>query len=382
MNHRAYWEFMFDDGLCGGNEVFREEVALLQKQYPFGSQKTGSFVFTGIQMQQRSDKAIVLSQSEYIRKIKPISITTERRSKLEEKVTEEERQALRAIIGSLQYASVNTRPDLASRLSMLQSKINKAQVETLIEANKVLHEAKRHHDVSLIIQPIACKDFRFLAFSDASFSSKSNPDSHAGSIILGTHKLISQNVSCPISPISWGCRKIQKVVTSTLSAETMSLSSMLDQLSWLKLFWGWLLDPSVDWKNPESSLPKLPAAVSASPIKTQEMQDVAAVDCKSLFDLITRTAAPNCQEYRTQLQARAIKEFLAEGTNLRWVHSGAQLADALTKVMESSFLREALQVGKYKLHDENEVLKQRADKRQRIQWLKGEATDPNIATSL
>ena len=88
-----------------------KKVALLQKQYPFGSQKTGSFVFTGIQMQQRSDKAIVLSQSEYIRKIKPISITTERRCKLEEKVTEEERQALRAIIGSLQYASVNTRPD-------------------------------------------------------------------------------------------------------------------------------------------------------------------------------------------------------------------------------------------------------------------------------
>lgn len=370
-----------DDGLCGGNEAFREKIALLQKQYPFGSQKTGSFVFTGIQMQQRSDKAIVLSQSEYIRKIKPISIIPERRSKLEEIVTEEERQALRAIIGSLQYASVNTRPDLASRLSMLQSKINKAQVETLIEANKVLHEAKRHHDVSLIIQPIACKDFRFLAFSDASFSSKSNPDSHAGSIILGTHKLISQNVSCPISPISWGCRKIQKVVTSTLSAETMSLSSMLDQLSWLKLFWGWLLDPSVDWKNPETSLPKLPAAVSASPIKAHEMQDVAAVDCKSLFDLITRTAAPNCQEYRTQLQARAIKEFLSEGTNLRWVHSGAQLADALTKVMESSFLRETLQVGKYKLHDENEVLKQRADKRQRIQWLKGEATDSTSATS-
>ena len=368
-----------DDGLCGGDEVFREKIGLLQKQYPFGSQKTGSFIFTGIQMQQRSDKAIVLSQSEYIRKIKPIGITTDRRGKLEEKVTEEERQALRAIIGSLQYASVNTRPDLASRLSMLQSKINQAQVETLLEANKVLHEAKRHHDVCLVIQPIACEDFRFLAFSDASFSSKTNPDSHAGSIILGTHKLISQNVSCPISPISWGCRKIQKVVTSTLSAETMSLSSMLDQLSWLKLFWGWMLDPKVDWKNPDLSLPKLPAAVSASSIKAQEMQDVAAVDCKSLFDLITRTAAPNCQEYRTQLQARAIKEFLAEGTNLRWVHSGAQLADALTKVMESSFLRETLRVGKYKLHDEREILKQRADKRQRLQWLKADETTESTA---
>lgn len=332
-------------------------------------------------MHQRSDKAIVLSQSEYVRKIKSISIPADRREKGNEPVTEEERQSLRAIIGSLQYASVNTRPDLASRLSMLQSKINQARVETLIEANRVLHEAKRHHDVSLVIQPIACDDFRFLAFSDASFSSKSNPDSHVGSIILGTTKQISQNVACPISPLSWGCRKIQKVVTSTLSAETMSLSSMLDQLSWLKLFWGWLLDPKVDWRNPDVSLPKLPAAVSASTIKATELTDVAAVDCKSLFDLVSRTAAPSCQEYRTQLQARAIKDYLAEGTQLRWVHTGAQLADALTKIMESSFLRETLRIGRYKLHDEQEILKQRADKRQRIQWLKTESNYQSPVTS-
>ena len=70
----------------------------------------GSFVFTGIQMHQRSDKAIVLSQSEYIKKIKPISIPSNRREQSDAKVTDDERQALRAIIGSLQYAAVNTRP--------------------------------------------------------------------------------------------------------------------------------------------------------------------------------------------------------------------------------------------------------------------------------
>jgi hypothetical protein len=32
---------------------------------------------------------------------------------------------------------------------------------------------------------------------------------------------------------------------------------------------------------------------------------VAATDCTSLYDLITRTTAPSCTEYRTQLNARA-----------------------------------------------------------------------------
>jgi hypothetical protein len=54
--------------------------------------------------------------------------------------------------------------------------------------------------------------------------------------------------------------------------------------------------------------------------------------------------------------ARAIKEFLQEGTHLRWVPSGAQLADALTKAMESNFLRETLKYGFYRLADEQSTL--------------------------
>ena len=81
---------------------------------------------------------------------------------------------------------------------------------------------------------------------------------------------------------------------------------------------------------------------------------------------MTRTAVPNCAEFRTQLTARAIKDLMSEGVSLRWVHSGAQLADALTKVMENTFLRETLRIGQYKLHDELEVLKSRASSRNRL----------------
>ena len=357
-----------DDGLCGGDV---NRLAKLQEKYPFRSQKISDFVFTGIHLHQRSDMGIVLSQSDYVRKVLPIAIDSNRRSQVEEKVNENERQQFRALIGSLQYASVNTRPDLASRLSFLQSQVNQAKVGTLIEANKTLHEAKRHHDVEIIVQPIAREDLRFLAFSDASFASKASPDSHTGCIILSTHKDIVDNALCPVSPISWGCKKIQRVVTSTLSAETMSLATTLDQLSWVKLFWGWLLDPKIQWRKPEEALRHLPDAISTATFRAQQLDSsVAATDCKSLYDLVTRTAPPNCGEFRTQLQARSIKDLLSEGTKLRWVHSGAQLADALTKIMEASFLRETLKLGKYKLHDELAILKQRSHNRTRLKWLR------------
>ena len=360
-----------DDGICGGNEYFLSKLDQLEKKYPFGSKKLHQFTFTGVEMNQLPDYTIQMNQSKYIKAINPIHISKDRKDTREALVTEEERQALRAIVGSLQYAAVNTRPDLSSRISQLQSSINRATIETLIFANQTLYEAKKHHDTTIQIQPIRVEDFRFLAFSDASFASKGNNSSQTGTLIMGTHKDIRNNTSCPVNPLAWGSKKIQRVVTSTLAAETVSLNSVLDHLSWLRLCWAWILDSRVNWKQPSNTLKQLPETYSTATFKSQNLPDsVAATDCKSLFDLVTRTAMPNCSEFRTQLNARAIKDLLAEGVSLRWVHSGAQLADSLTKVMDSSFLRETLRLGKYRLNDELEILKNRATNRNRLKWLK------------
>ena len=357
-----------DDGLCGGNEFFMTQLAKLEERYPFGSKKNQSFVFTGIEMSQNADYSIRLSQEKYVSKIEPIHVSPERKKDLESTVTQEEQQDLRALIGSLQYAAVNTRPDLSSRLSFLQSQINRANVQTLVQANKVLHDAKRFKDIAITIQPIHVDKIRFLAFSDASFSSKKQPDSHTGMMIMTTHDQIKNNVTSPVSPISWGCKKIQKVVVSTLSAEATSLNSTLDQLSWLRLFWAWILNPQLNWKQPKQTLQQLPYTIANATLK----EDIAVTDCKSLFDLVSRTAPPNCQEFRTQLLARSIKDMLAENVNLRWVHSGAQVADALTKEMEGSFLRHVLRAGKYQLHDQEQILKERASARNRLKWLQNQ----------
>ena len=356
-----------DDGLCGGDSYFQSQVKALEAKFPFGSRKSQSFVFTGIEMSQQSDSSIVMSQEKYVSKIEPIHIKPERKSQLELPVTERERQDLRALIGSLQYAAVNTRPDLSSRLSFIQSDINQATIATLIQGNQILHEAKRHKDTTIRIQPIPMDKIRFLAFSDASFASKKQPESHTGTIIMTTHEDIGKNHVCPVNPISWGCKKIQRVVTSTLAAETTSLSTTLDQLSWLRLFWSWIRNPCTDWKNPSKTLKELPSTFTTATLK--EDPSIAVADCKSLFDLITRTAPPQCQEFRTQLQARAIKDMIAEGVKVRWVHSAAQLADALTKIMQTHFLRHTLKVGQYSLHDEGQVLKERATSRSRMKWL-------------
>lgn len=170
--------------------------------------------------------------------------------------------------------------------------------------------------------------------------------------------------------------KIQRVVTSTLSAETISLSSVLDQLSWIRLCWAWFHDRELQWKFPEQALQHLPQSYSTVTYKAQNTSpDIAATDCKSLYDLVTRTSPPSCTEFRTMLNARKIRDLLAEKVNLRWAHSGAQLADCLTKIMETSFLRETLKQGRYRLNDELEVLKAKASARNRLKWLRTSGDD-------
>ena len=377
-----------DDGLCCGSQVFQQKLKELEMRFPFGSKKRQNFVFTGLQISQKEDYSIHVDQEQYVKDISPISIGKGRRQQSEESVSEDERQSLRAVIGSLQYASTNTRPDLGSRLGWLQSQINKAKVSTLLDANRVLHEAKEPANIKLIIHHIPIDDIRFAAFSDASFASEKCHDSHQGMIIMAAHKRIGENRSSVINPIVWHSRKIQKVAVSTLSAEAMALAGAVDSLSWVRLFWAWLRDINCPWKDSDSLLPKLPKAFSAIPQTDteeklpssrelepflqqlpKENSAIITTDCKSLYDLVSRTATPACQEFRTVLQAKLIKEHLHNGIEIRWVPSGAQIADALTKIMDSTVLRECLKVGQYSLHDEAEILRSRADSRTRVKWL-------------
>lgn len=65
------------------------------------------------------------------------------------------------------------------------------------------------------------------------------------------------NHSCPISPPLWGTKKIHLIVTSALSAETSALATTLDQLTWIRICWAWLLNPKTNWRKPKeiSNLP-------------------------------------------------------------------------------------------------------------------------------
>ena len=74
------------------------------------------------------------------------------------------------------------------------------------------------------------------------------------------------------------------------------------------------------------------------------------------MDPITLETVPQCSEYRTLLEALVIKDRLREGIVIKWVRSAAQMADALTKEMDTSILGTFLRNGKCLLRDVDEII--------------------------
>ena len=81
------------------------------------------------------------------------------------------------------------------------------------------------------------------------------------------------------------------------------------------------------------------------------------------------------------LEALIIKDRIKEGICIKWVHSAAQLADSLTKSMDCSTLREFLAKGRCIIHDVDEVLRARADKRTKKAWMSHVAAPSEVANT-
>ena len=149
-----------------------------------------------------------------------------------------------------------------SRLGQLQTRINNGTVSDLLEANRVLHEAKQYAETKIIFQPILISETRFLSFSDASFASNKNDSSHQGLMIMACQKQLENNQQSKVNPIIWASLKIQNVAVSTLSAESMSLAGAIDTLEWVRLCWAWIVDSTCAWRLGDKTLTKLPPAFS------------------------------------------------------------------------------------------------------------------------
>ena len=289
-----------DDFFWGGTMDFVQKVIQPFKQtFEIGTEETGSFKYLGLNIKQTTS-GIQIEQTRYCQSIKPIPVSKERKTQRNLPLGSDETKQLRMLIGQMNWAATQTRPDVLFDCCELASKIKNATVADILAANKVLK--KLQNDVMINLPPLHdINQLKFVVHSDASYANLNDGGSQGGYIIL-----LSDDVSKKLSPIAWQSKRIKRVVKSTLAAEMLALVEAAESCYWLQNILNEVLG-------------------------TEGCKIDCYIDSQSLYNAANSTTS--LSDKRLRVDVAIIREMLQnnEISKLVWVPSNSQLADCLTK---------------------------------------------------
>ena len=318
--------------------------------------------FNGRRLKQDEEGTLYVDMKKFIEeRLEEIPIAPERKKVKKEEVNEQERSQARAVCGSLNWLSKEGRPDAAGPSSLMSSRLTSMKVEDLYTLNEVIKQLKKSSDLSLKIQPM--KEMKLAVITDASFGNDGF-HSQGGQMIIAHEEGLKEGLKVKTNLLWWRSAKLQRVVNSTLAAETQSLSKGMGDLLWMKVLFRELLEEKFNMYDWPAILAKEDVVALATSENGELQQCLAIVDAKSLFDYLSKQTIGG-QDKRTAIEIQIIRqELTALNGEIRWIDHPAMVADCLTKVKGSTEpLFSMLKSGWFCIAAEEEHLKRRKDDR-------------------
>ena len=334
---------------------YQSRVRALAEEFTFGSwsfaadHETQAMTYCGAEVwQDMRNYDVYISHETYLHKVKPITISKERRATPQEECSPKETHQLRAGIGALAWPAHQTSPHLCASLSLMQANVGKARVENLLEYNKTLSFAKSNADVKLKMSGSmgkSMKEIRLGLYFDAAWAVRPNGDSQGGYLIF-VIKAEDEASGKPteLNILDYGSKKLPRKARSSLTAEVQAGSLGVDQLEWTKVFVTKIFKPW--WSSTTCDTARW---TGNSPVIT---------DAKSLYDATRSPAAGlSLTEKRTSLELSAVNDrvIFFDG-DWQWTSAFQQLADGLTKGRARQAFAEALRRGTHALRFSEECV--------------------------
>ena len=324
---------------CEQDPEWVNAVAGFHSRYRFSPWECVNYTHCGVAVREGTNE-FVLDQSTYCSQIEEIKFDARNEDDL---ATKEEITQLRGVLGAVQWRAYSTAPQLLVQLSMLQSMISKATVKTLKLANKLVREAFHNRFQHMRISGlggIAPEEVNFVAWSDAAVGNRPDFGSTGGYLICATTPSMLLGDVAPVTPVSWRSGRLQRVARSSLAAETQAASEAEEELMLVRLQWREMQGFEIDLRAPGKDISKVPGAL--------------VTDAKSLYDVLKKddlnSAAGGLKEKYSALELLSLAERIRDGqTQVRWVNSDAQVADALTKPTQGASLHQLLASGRWRL---------------------------------
>lgn len=352
-----------DDFLFTGDELsptWRKAVSQIYHRFLWSPWEVDSFAHCGVKITQNTDFTFNLDHSEFCTGLQQITVGTSRSD--EEAATPEEVAQLRGILGSVQWRAYQTAPQHSARLGLLQSEMANATVRTLRSANKLCREVFQHRHLSVKINMLdveSVEDVCFVAWSDAAVGNRPAGGSTGGYVVTATSPKLLQGKATALNLISWKSGRLRRIARSSLSAEVQAFSEAEEELMFARLQWAEMCGFEVPLKTPEKCV--------------SQISGTLVTDARSLFDVVMKgdqnTSGFGLRERYSALELMSVMQRLKMcSTSTRWVHSEAQLADALTKPLVTASLHQVLVKHTWTLvEDPNFVSSKNRKKLERIQ---------------
>ena len=288
-----------DDMLWSGEDNFRMKVIdQLRATFRISSEERSAFKYIGLEV-THDENGVFLSQKKYVAEIEEITMEKHRKCNTNVLLNVEERQALRSLIGKLNWLSTQTRPDLSYSVSQLASNFKNATIKHVIQANKLVRRCKQH-DIHMFFPKLDLNNLKVRCYADASFGKLEDGGSQGGVFI----ELVSKDLA---SPVSWFSKRIKRIVPSTLAAETLAMAEGVGAARLIS---------------------ELTSEILYNGSKKVPVE--AITDNYSLYEAAHSTKAISDKQLRIDL-GRIREAIITEDIVLSWVPTSHQLSDILTK---------------------------------------------------
>ena len=209
-----------DDFLFGGESDHRkwqEAISTVYDSYKWSDWEVDCYQHCGVSLTQQVNGNITLSQADYCTTIEQIKVQAKDQHR---KITDEEKQQLRGVLGALQWRVYQTAPQHGARLSALQSQLACPTVNTLLEANKLVKEVYAQRHMNLQYRKLNVKsleDITFIAWTDAAVGNRRDLSSSGGYVIGATEPKIADGLRSQVNLVSWKAGRLPRVVFQRLS---------------------------------------------------------------------------------------------------------------------------------------------------------------------
>ena len=158
-----------DTALGGQGSRFETTVKDLRTRFPYRKWRIQSGEFYGaFYTQDPKTKEISMSQQTFAESIRPAHIA--KGADNEQPLLDSQIRVLRAINGSLNWISSQSRPDVAVQTSLSQQVFPNPKIKHLRDVNNAVRRTKQHKDVRIQFRAIQPDRLRLCCHSDAAFA--------------------------------------------------------------------------------------------------------------------------------------------------------------------------------------------------------------------